>query len=96
MKKLGVTPEANPVSASLSAAGVNAAMTRLKSLDGAAFDRAYAAQEAGYHKTVNAALKDTLIPSADNARAEIAARRQASRCSASIRRHAEHLAADLN
>ena len=66
VKKLGVTPEANAVSASLEK-GANESMTRLRALDGAAFDRAYAAQEAGYHKAVNAALNDTLIPSADNA-----------------------------
>lgn len=64
--KLGVTPEANSVSASLSD-NVSAAMERLKALDGTAFDRAYAAHEAGYHKAVNAALSETLIPSANNA-----------------------------
>ena len=37
------------------------------SLDGAAFDQAYATNEVAFHRTVNGALKDTLIPSADNA-----------------------------
>jgi putative membrane protein len=65
VKKLGVTPEANPTSAALSK---HAAVerTRLARLKGPAFDRAYAANEVTYHKTVNGALKDTLIPNAQN------------------------------
>jgi putative membrane protein len=35
-------------------------------LSGAAFDKAYVDNEVAYHKTVNAALKDTLIPDAQN------------------------------
>ena len=35
-------------------------------LDGAAFDKAYMANEVAYHKTVNGALETTLIPSASN------------------------------
>ncbi|HEX4761459.1 MAG TPA: DUF4142 domain-containing protein, partial [Sphingomicrobium sp.] len=38
----------------------------LSALNGAAFDQAYAANEAAYHKAVNGALKTTLIPSASN------------------------------
>ena len=39
----------------------------LAKLDGAAFDKAYIANEVAYHKTVNGALQNTLIPSATNA-----------------------------
>jgi putative membrane protein len=65
VKKLGVTPEANPISASLTKqANVKAA--ELAKLDGPAFDRAYIQNEIAYHHSVNAALSDTLIPNARN------------------------------
>lgn len=64
-KKLHVTPEANPTSTAL-AKQAAASLRRLSRLRGRSFDRAYAANEIAYHKTVNAALADTLIPSADN------------------------------
>ena len=65
VKKLGVAPEANATSAALSK---QAAQThaRLEALSGAAFDRAYVANEVAFHGTVNNALRMTLIPSADN------------------------------
>jgi putative membrane protein len=65
VKKLNVTPQDNDTSKALAAAA-KATHARLASLNGAAFDRAYAANEVAYHKTVNSALKSTLIPSADN------------------------------
>jgi len=40
---------------------------KLAKLNGAAFDKAYAANEVAYHKMVDGALQDTLIPSASNA-----------------------------
>src|SRR3546814_15155807 len=40
---------------------------KLASLSGDAFDTAYVKNEVAYHATVNGALADTLIPSADNA-----------------------------
>ena len=93
VKKLGVTPEANAISASLEK-GASESMTRLRALEGAAFDRAYAAQEAGYHKAVNSALSDTLIPSADNA--ELKSLLQTGlTLFREHQRHAEHLAAEL-
>jgi len=66
VKKLGVTPENNPISESLSK---NAAteLNKLAALDGSAFDKAYVDNEVAYHKAVNAALSGTLIPSAHNA-----------------------------
>ena len=39
----------------------------MASLSGAAFDKAYIDNEVAYHKTVNTALSDTLIPAAQNA-----------------------------
>ncbi len=39
----------------------------LSKLSGAGYDRAYAANEVAYHKTVNGALETLLIPSASNA-----------------------------
>lgn len=65
VKKLGVTPEANPVSASLTEAA-DKKRSQLNHLDGAAFDRAYVENEVAYHKTVNGALSKTLIPDASN------------------------------
>jgi putative membrane protein len=63
--KLMVTPAPNATSAALNGQA-EAAMKRLASLDGPAFDRAYAANEAAFHRTVNGALEQQLIPSADN------------------------------
>lgn len=66
LKKLKVTPEDNDVSKSLlkQAAGEK---TKLAGLDGAAFDKAYIDNEVAYHKAVNAALEQTLIPATKNA-----------------------------
>jgi putative membrane protein len=66
VKKLHVTPEANPTSASLTKAA-DAEHAKLSKLKGAAFDREYLNNEVAYHKAVNNALKSTLIPSAHNA-----------------------------
>jgi putative membrane protein len=65
VKKLGVTPQANPTSAALSE-GAATKLRELARLKGAAFDRAYAANEAAFHGTVNGALRTTLIPGASN------------------------------
>lgn len=64
--RLKVTPEANPTSTALtqSAAGER---QRLAALSGMAFDKAYIDNEVAYHRTVNEALRGTLIPGADNA-----------------------------
>jgi len=64
--RLHVTPAANPTSVSLSSQAA-ATLRRLATLRGAAFDRAYVQNEVAFHRTVNAALRDTLIPSAQNA-----------------------------
>jgi putative membrane protein len=65
VKKLHVTPEANPTSAGLAKAA-DAERAKLSKLKGAAFDREYVNNEVAYHKTVNGALEKTLIPSAKN------------------------------
>ena len=65
-KKLNVTPEDNPTSQSLKKRA-DATSNKLASLNGAAFDKAYVDNEVAYHKAVNDALSDTLIPSAQNA-----------------------------
>jgi putative membrane protein len=65
VKKLKVTPEDNNTSQSLSKqAGDKRA--ELAKLNGAAFDKAYINNEVAYHKTVNDALQNTLIPGASN------------------------------
>ena len=64
--KLKVKPEPNDTSASLKKGG-DENMAHLKTLKGAAFDKAYVDHEVAYHQAVLDALDKTLIPSADNA-----------------------------
>jgi putative membrane protein len=93
VKKLHVTPKDNAVSKSLSKDAA-ATLKRLSRLSGAAYNRAYAANEVAYHKTVNGALDKTLIPSADNA--QLKALLETGRTLfGEHQRHAEHLAAEL-
>ena len=66
VQRLHVTPEANPTSAALATQAADA-QRRLGALEGAAFDRAYVANEVAYHRAVNDALRRTLIPSSHNA-----------------------------
>lgn len=66
VKKLNVTPEDNDTSKALvKQADENEA--KLKKLSGAAFDKAYVDHEIAYHKAVDGALENTLIPEASNA-----------------------------
>ena len=64
--KLGVTPQENETSASLKKGGEKN-VAHLKTLKGAALDRAYFSQEVAYHQQVLDALDKTLIPNAQNA-----------------------------
>ena len=64
--KLKVTPEDNETSQSLKAGGEKNVAT-LKTLNGAAFDKAYVDHEVAYHQAVLDAVDKTLIPSAKNA-----------------------------
>jgi len=66
VKKLNVTPEDNSTSQSLTSQAKTTS-DKLASLNGAAFDKAYVDNEVAFHKTVNTALSDTLIPNAQNA-----------------------------
>lgn len=63
--RLGVTPAANAVSASLSA-DAGAARRQLEALQGSAFDRAYVEREVAYHQAVLDALDGLLIPTTTN------------------------------
>ena len=93
VKKLGVTPQPNATSEGLAK---QAAETRAKlaKLNGKAFDRAYASNEAAYHNTVNGALKSTLIPSADNGELKSLLETGLT-LFGEHQMHAEHLAAEL-
>ncbi len=66
VKKLKVTPEDNDTSKTLSKQAADK-QVELAKLDGAAYDKAYLANEVAYHKAVNGALETLLIPSASNA-----------------------------
>ena len=93
VKKLKVTPADNPTSAALTKQA-KADERRLAALNGLAFDRAYLANEAAYHKAVNAALDKTLIPSSRNA--ELKSLLQTGlKLFREHQSHAEHLAAGL-
>ena len=64
--KLKVTPADNPTSQSLKSGG-DTNVAHLKTLKGAAFDKAYVDHEFTYHQAVLDALDKTLIPGASNA-----------------------------
>lgn len=64
--RLKVTPADNPTSQSLKDGGEKN-LSRLKGLSGAAFDKAYIANEVAYHQQVLDALDKVLIPGATNA-----------------------------
>jgi putative membrane protein len=66
VKKLHVTPQDNATSEALTKQAREKAR-ELSKLRGDAFDRAYIQNEVAFHRTVNGALKATLIPSAHNA-----------------------------
>lgn len=93
VKKLGVTPEDNPTSQALSAAAADK-LKELEALEGAAFDKAYIDSEVAYHQTVNTALKDTLIPAAQNAELK-ALLETGLTLFTEHQQHAEHLAGTL-
>ena len=64
--KLKVKPEDNPTAQSLKKGGADN-VSNLKTLKGAAFDKAYVDHEVDYHQQVIDAMDKTLIPSAQNA-----------------------------
>jgi putative membrane protein len=93
VKKLNVTPEDNDTSKVLSKQA-SEKLAELDKLSGAAFDKAYVANEVAYHKTVNSALETQLIPSASNA--ELKGLLQTGlKIFQGHQQHAEHVAAEL-
>src|SRR6478752_4371325 len=91
--KLNVKPEDNDTSRALTKQAA-AKRDELSKLSGAAFDKAYVANEVAYHKTVNGALETTLIPSANNA--ELKSLLQTGlKIFQGHQQHAEHVAADV-
>jgi putative membrane protein len=93
VKELKVTPEDNATSQALSK-GAADEMKKLASLNGAAFDKAYVANEIAFHKTVNGALQSTLIPSANNAQLKSLLETGLTLFT-EHQHHAEHLGAEL-
>ena len=93
VKKLKVTPEDNDTSRALTKQA-DAKRAELAKLKGKAFDRAYVDNEVAYHKTVDSALENTLIPSANNA--ELKSLLQTGlKIFQGHEQHAEHVAAEL-
>ena len=93
VKKLNVTPQDNDTSKALSKQATDK-LAELDKLDGAAFDKAYVANEVAYHKTVNGALETQLIPSASNP--ELKSLLQTGlKIFQGHEQHAEHVAAEL-
>ena len=93
VKKLNVTPEDNDTSKTLTKAAADK-RAELDKLSGAAFDKAYVANEVAYHKTVDSALETQLIPSSSNA--ELKSLLQTGlKIFQGHEQHAEHVAAEL-
>lgn len=93
VKKLGVTPTDNATSIAL-AKQARDTHAKLDKLSGTDFDRAYVDNEVAFHRTVNGALKSTLIPSADNGELKSLLETGAS-LFGEHQTHAEHLAASM-
>ncbi|MGC1884252.1 MAG: DUF4142 domain-containing protein [Pseudolabrys sp.] len=93
LAKLKVKPEDNDTSRALTKQAA-AKRDELAKLNGVAFDKAYVANEVAYHKTVNGALENTLIPSASNA--DLKGLLQTGlKIFQGHQQHAEHVAADV-
>jgi putative membrane protein len=93
VKKLNVTPEDNDTSKALTKAAADK-RTEFAKLSGAAFDKAYVANEVAYHKAVDSALETQLIPSSSNA--ELKSLLQTGlKIFQGHEQHAEHVAAEL-
>ena len=91
--KLNVKPEDNDTSRALTKQAA-AKRDELAKLNGAAFDKAYVANEVAYHKTVNGALESTLIPSANNSELKTLLQTGLT-IFQGHQQHAEHVAADV-
>lgn len=93
LEKLGVKPEGNPTADSLKAGG-DANLAKLRTLQGAEFDRAYVAHEVTYHQNVIEALDKTLIPGTKNAEFKALLQKVRPAFDAHLE-HAQHLKAEL-
>jgi putative membrane protein len=93
VKKLNVKPQDNDTSKALTKQAA-AKKAELSKLSGAAFDKAYVANEVAFHKTVNGALEKTLIPSAQNAELK-SLLETGLKIFQGHEQHAEHVAASL-
>jgi len=93
VKKLKVTPLDNDTSKALAKQAADK-QAELKKLSGDAFDKAYVANEVAYHKTVDGALEQTLIPSASDAELKELLRTGLKIFQGHLQ-HAEHAAAAL-
>jgi len=93
VKKLKVTPEDNDTSRSLAKQAAEK-QKELAKLKGAAYDKAYVANEVAYHKAVNGALQTLLIPSASNAELKSLLQTGVKIFQGHLQ-HAEHVAAEL-
>lgn len=93
LKKLDVKPEASATSRSL-VKQADAEHAKLSKLNGAAFNKAYAANEVAFHKEVNGALETTLIPSAQNPELK-SLLETGLKIFQGHEQHAEHLVAEL-
>jgi len=94
LNKLHVTPADNDTSRALTKEE-NEKQAKLAKLHEAAYDRAYIANEVAYHKTVNEALKATLIPSASNSELK-SLLETGLRIFRGHEQHAEHLASTIH
>lgn len=93
VKELKITPKDNFMSQSL-LAGSRKTLDELRRLDGAEFDRRYAANELGYHKAVNGAVGDVFIPNAKTPKLK-ALLRSALKTFKTHQAHAEQMVAGL-
>jgi putative membrane protein len=93
VKKLKVKPQDNATSRALTKQA-KAKRAELAKLKGAAFDKAYVANEVAYHKTVDNALETQLIPSSSNAELK-SLLETGLKIFQGHEQHAEHVASEL-
>ena len=91
--RLKVTPQDNDTSKSLKEGG-DKNLANLKTLKGAAFDKAYVDHEVAYHQAVLDAIDKTLIPNASNADLKALLVKVRPAIAAHLE-HAQHLQASL-
>jgi putative membrane protein len=91
--KLGVTPQDNDTSKSLTQ-GAGETLEKLSKLDGAAYDKAYVDNEVGYHQAVIDAVDKVLLPNAQNAELKGLLTKVRPALVAHLQ-HAKHLQAEL-